>query len=475
MDFPLFYLDVIGNRMLMGVVAIVHVLINHPMAVGAWPLLFSIELWAWRRGDTDMDHLAYRITFVLFIITTSVGALTGVGIWLTAALIAPFGIGALLRVFFWAWFIEWLVFVIEVGLVLIYFMMWKRWSEGRQKKVHLAVGAGLSAFSWFTMAIIVAILGFMMGTGEWSSARTFLTGFFNPLYAPQLVFRTAFAMVTAGFTVWFLSYFFTRDKLDTRHRIVRFTSRWIIAWLPVWAIGAVWYFNAIPEPDFGKLDVGIMTQRLTEWQDTFLIVIAVGVGLALITALIGSVRPKLLPRALLLIPFFVGLWTLGHFERVREFIRKPHVVADYMYSNGVTMDELPVFQRDGILSYATYASHRKVTSGNQLQAGRDVYMIACSRCHTVNGLNSVVTKFELLYGKEPWDPAVLSSFIATLHNTRTFMPPFPGNDAENEALVAFIKDLQQRQRYVPGVQAAGTLVAFDVNQIQPASGQKAGM
>ena len=38
MDFPLFYLDFIGNRMLIAIVAVVHVLINHPLAVGAYPL-----------------------------------------------------------------------------------------------------------------------------------------------------------------------------------------------------------------------------------------------------------------------------------------------------------------------------------------------------------------------------------------------------------------------------------------------------
>ena len=455
MDFPLFYLDVIGNRLLMAIIAITHVLINHPFAVGAWPLITLLEWWGFKRGDKQWDHLAYRITFVLFIVTTTVGALTGVGIWFTAALIAPFGIGTLLRIFFWAWFIEWLVFVTEVGLVLMYYLLWKRWAEGRMKKLHIAVGVALSVFSWFTMAIIVGILGFMMGIGDWGTFRDLGSAFFNPIYAPQLVFRTAFAMVTAGLLVWFLTFFFTKKNQDLRNRIVGFVSRWVLAWTPIWIVGAVWYWSVVPAPMQSRLDVGLMTQRYVTWQNEFLIIIAIATGIVILTALIGSARPRFVPRLLLIIPFLFGLFALSHFERVREFIRKPHVVADYMYSNGVTMAELPVFQRDGILKYATYTAHKRVTDKNRLEAGHDVYMVSCSRCHTTSGVNSVVDKFRTLYGEGQWDPVVMTSFLATMHNTRTFMPPFPGNDAEAEALVAFIIDLHKQQRYVPGAQAVG--------------------
>ena len=130
MDFPLFYLDGIGNRFLMALMATVHVMINHPFAVGAYPLVALIEWWGRRTKSPEWDRLAYRVTFVLFIVTTTVGALTGVGIWFTASLIAPFGIGSLLRIFFWAWFSEWLVFVAEVVLLMLYFLMWRHWADG---------------------------------------------------------------------------------------------------------------------------------------------------------------------------------------------------------------------------------------------------------------------------------------------------------------------------------------------------------
>ena len=36
MDFPIFHLDFIGNRLLVAIIAILHTLINHPMAVGGF-------------------------------------------------------------------------------------------------------------------------------------------------------------------------------------------------------------------------------------------------------------------------------------------------------------------------------------------------------------------------------------------------------------------------------------------------------
>src|SRR5690606_8090399 len=166
MDFPVFHFDWLNDRFLIAVIAILHVLINHGLAVGFVPFVTWLE----QKGvsgsspdqitNPDWDHLAYKLMWVAFIITTTVGALTGVGIWFSAALVSPTSIGSLIRVFYWAWFIEWLVFVTEVVLILIYFLTWKNSNKTLSAKVrHIKFGWFLSIFSWITMAIIVAILG----------------------------------------------------------------------------------------------------------------------------------------------------------------------------------------------------------------------------------------------------------------------------------------------------------------------------
>ena len=187
MDLPVFHLDWLNNRVLIAVIAVLHVLVNHGMAVGGLPLVCYLE----RRGlaDPRWDAVAWRLLKIFFVVTTTVGAMTGVGIWLSASLVNPIAIGSLIRVFFWTWFTEWLVFVTEVALILAYYLTWTRW-QGARKARHVRLGVGLSIASWATMALIVSILSFMMDPGAWRADRTLLSGMLNPVYLPQLAFRT---------------------------------------------------------------------------------------------------------------------------------------------------------------------------------------------------------------------------------------------------------------------------------------------
>jgi len=145
---------------------------------------------------------------------------------------------------------------------------------------------------------------------------------------------------------------------------------------------------------------------------------------------------------------------------MREFIRKPYVIGDYMYANALIEDDYPLYKRDGILAHATYVNSKKITEENKLVAGKDVFIIACTRCHTTYGINSVVDKFEVLYGADkPFDVEAMKGFITSMHNVRLFMPPFPGNDQELDALAHYLKQLQEFPESIEGAQVSGTPVS----------------
>jgi mono/diheme cytochrome c family protein len=191
-------------------------------------------------------------------------------------------------------------------------------------------------------------------------------------------------------------------------------------------------------------------QRLLGW--TMLAFLVVGIG--------GLGTSFMVPRWALLIPSFMGIWLLGHFERAREFMRKPWVIGEYMYSNGVHKEELSFLQSEGLLKHATYVKHREITEVNKVECGKDVFMLACSRCHSTTGLNSVLDKFTAMYGGDkPWDAAGMRLFIKGMHQTRTYMPPFPGNDKEAEALVAYILQLREKPETLHGAQTEGIVIA----------------
>ncbi|MFB6363479.1 hypothetical protein ACFCP7_05365 [Paenibacillus elgii] len=114
--------------------------------------MVSIEYVAFKRGNERLEAYARWLSKWILIITTTAGAMTGVGIWFTTTVILPNAIGSLLRIFHWAWFTEWLVFVSEVVLLLTYFYTWDRW-KGEKKKLHLRTGLALCVMSWFTLVI----------------------------------------------------------------------------------------------------------------------------------------------------------------------------------------------------------------------------------------------------------------------------------------------------------------------------------
>ncbi len=453
MDLPVFHLDFFGNRLLIAVIAILHVFINHPMAVGAMPLITLMEWWGKRTGDRRWDDLAYKLLAVCFIITTSVGAMTGVGIWFSTSLVNPYAIGSLIRVFYWAWFTEWIVFFIEVVLILLYYMTWKR-LQGERKNLHIAIGVVLSIASWLTMAIIVAILGYMMDVGNWTEEKSIVTGVFNPIYLPQLAFRTPLAMMTAGFFCLFLTYFFTARNDDFRASAARWISFWSLAWLPFCLLGGVWYWIAVPQPMAGNLNVAVATQAFANRYDVILQSLLLACGLALITLVWAAVKPQRLPRAALLVPFLVAGLTLGTFERVREFIRKPYVIGGYMYANGIRIKDYPLLQQQGILTHSAFIQNKSILEENPVEAGREVFRIACTRCHTTNGVNGIIAKLTNMYGTSAWDKEIVKIYIQQMHNARLFMPPFPGNEPELGALVDYIFSLRAFPSPIRGAQTA---------------------
>jgi hypothetical protein len=467
MDFPMFHLDWLNNRMLIAIIAILHVIINHGLAVGFMPFVTWLEQRGVSRSgqdqitDLEWDNMVYKMMKVAFIITTTLGAMTGVGIWFSVALVSPSSIGSLIRVFYWAWFIEWIVFVTEVVLIMIYFLTWKNSNSSLKAKIrHINFGWYLSVFSWITMAIIVSILGFMMDPGNWETNKSLINGFTNPIYLPQLLFRTPTAMLVAGIFGMLLITLFTKAGSQLRINAVKYASKWLLLWAPISLVGAYVYYHAMPDAMIANMSTAVGTLQFSQYYDLLKYFVAGGVGFTLIIGIIGVYKTQRLKPYMVVIPVITAIAYLGFFERVREFIRKPYVIGQYMYSNLLLEDDYVVYKQDGVLKHATYTSVNEITEDNKVEAGKNVFVIACSRCHTAQGVNSIVDVFDRMYGGtgKPLDIPSMAAYMPNMHTGRTFMPEFPGNEKEAEALATYIKYLQQTGDVLEGAQEEGVSI-----------------
>jgi hypothetical protein len=445
-DYPIFDMPLVGHRLIFAFDAIMHVFISHGAAVGGSIVLVLAQWFSIKNNDKKFDELSYKILFTFFVLATAIGALTGIGIWIHANIINPSAIGALLRVFFWKWFIEWIVFNIEMVFLLWWFLSWKSRPLGTPaKQSHFRLGVYYAVNSWVTMAIITAILGFMMTPGNWLSSvfpakPDYLASLMNPSWIPSLAFRTFFAIAWAASIAMFLTWFFTRQDQDLRQQAMRFFGNimWVTA--PLFVVCGWWYYEQFPQAAKDLFVIGGITRQLASNPELFWYLTG---GLAALVIAGGGfmyLQPKRAPLLAALLLLFGSMGLIGEMERIREFTRKPYIIYGYMYANGVREIDVPLLNRDGFLKHAAFVpeEYRTITSQNIIKSGEYLYQMQCRYCHTVNGVNAIKARVK------GWSEETIYHRIGQLNSPATpFMPPFTGTDAERRALAAYLATLNK--------------------------------
>jgi len=426
LDFPIVEVPLLGGRMLIAIVGVIHVLISHGCAVGGSVFIVLLEYKSLRENNPRLNELAYRLARWFFILTTSVGAMTGVGIWFTTNMFAPAGIGSLLRIFFWVWFTEWIVFLTEIGLISVYYLSWPRMS--REK--HLKVGIAYTVTSFLTMVAIVGILGFQLTSGKWMDTDRLIDAFFNPSYAPQLFSRITLAgLLACGFCLFIFACI--RDFKDVRAEFLRFAGGFLLIVSPLYLFSTLMYYEAIPERAEKFISVALVTlqfQQYVRFSQAFFFVV---VGVLFLGGLILFLRKKSY-GVLSVAPLLLMILATAQFARVREFSRKPYVINKYMYSNGIREDEVPFLSKVGASKYATWA-WRGIDPADENAWGHMLFRQQCSVCHTYRGINGIFKKQAILSSEE----AALS-FVKNHQFSHPYMPPFAGTEEEQEALAKFL-------------------------------------
>ncbi|MFZ5785947.1 MAG: cytochrome ubiquinol oxidase subunit I [Acidobacteriota bacterium] len=440
MDYPIWDLAM-GGGVLIGIVAIAHVIVSH-FAVGGGIAIAVTETLAIRRGDPTLRGLAKRSSLMLILVSTVFGAISGVGIWVTIGLVQPAATSSLIHLFVWGWAAEWGFFILEVATALLY---WATWEKIRPRS-HVVIGWLYAFAAFMSLVIIQGIISFMLTPGRWLETRSFWDGIFNPTYAPGLVLRTGICLFLAGA---FMALSALREaEPSARARLTRLMAGYQVAGILIAYGGYRWWEAALPDSvrtifggDTPLLATLAVTRSLALW------LLTAYLAFALLTLLLP--RAQRWPVAAIALILAAGFF--GSYERLREGSRKPFVIRDHMFSNGILVGEIASLNEKGILSKAVWAARED--DGTTIGKGRAVFRAQCSSCHTLDGYLAIrplvaTVDEDMLGGILGTLRAQGEAFtqgdgpVATEKLDYPLMPPLVGTDEEVEALKAYLIGLQ---------------------------------
>ena len=442
MDYPLREFAT-GGGILIAVVATLHVVVAH-FAVGGGLVMAFLETAAVRRGDRPMRDLVKRSSTILLLLSTVFGAISGVGIWFTIGVVHPAATSSLIHTFVWAWATEWAFFLLEVVTALAWVATWGKVSP----RTHLLL-IWLYAFAAFmSLVVIQGILGFMLTPGSFPSTASFRDGFLNPTYLPGVLFRTGVCLALAA--AWMAFAALRETDRAARARLSRILGAVGTLGLAVAAGGWFVWERALPT-SVQRLFLGekpLLAALATGRSHTFRILL-VAAFLALLVALL----PRLQSWPVAVLALVASAGVLAGYERVREGVRKPWVIAEQMFSNGVLLTELDALNEKGILSKAVWAT--KEAGGREVPLGEAVFRAECSSCHTRDGYLGIRSIASAM------DAEFAAMFLTALRDDGAnwkaradgkdvkpdypFMPPFVGTDEELGALAAWLASLNAPQ------------------------------
>jgi cytochrome bd-type quinol oxidase subunit 1 len=442
MNYPVWYVPLIGSGWVIGIIAITHVYISH-FAVGGGLFLAMTEHKALRENRRDWLERLKGYSKFFMVLTAVAGAMTGVAIWFAIGLASPEGTSTLIHNFVFGWAMEWVVFIVELTLAAAYYYTWDRIPA----KLHLKIAYLYAGMSFMTLVIINGILTFMLTPGAgWMSvagtgneASMFFDAFFNPTYWPSLILRSLVCISLGGiYALVFFSRLDGEKEGSTKQSMIRWASQWVIPAYLLMPLFFGWYLWMVPSAQRELLSFGISTigeGAFTQVTRMALITVLISSTVAAVIYFLAYLNPKEFKLGYALAIFFLGFMAMGSTESAREMLRKPYVIGGFMYSNGIRKYQIAGFNKDGFLTRSIWAP--PAVNGNPpdiLKMGHRMFLGQCLPCHTLGGYRSMIG---LLKGR---DEKAIGNILQMLHDPgetspyRKFMPVLSGTPEEIDAL-----------------------------------------
>ena len=234
--------------------------------------------------------------------------------------------------------------------------------------------------------------------------------------------------------------------------------KWLLPSFIFLPLALFWYLAEVPASQRALLDLGTSTigQGLFTILTRFKIILLISSATVLATTYLFTSKRNALGFRLgsALGIAALAYMTIGSMEMLREMLRKPYVIGQHMFSNGVRKSEVAAFNQNGYLTHTPWVrseeralwaeSSQNVTGRSEafqkarLARGELMFRGQCMSCHTLNGYRAM---HKLLKGR---DEKGVSNLLKVLHDYRDdspyrpFMPPLVGTSDEIEALGTYL-------------------------------------
>jgi mono/diheme cytochrome c family protein len=213
----------------------------------------------------------------------------------------------------------------------------------------------------------------------------------------------------------------------TRPRLIRYAAIWAFVGTVLAIPALYWYHGLLPagaaEMLAGSMPKAALAAKILFWG-----------GLALaVTLLIPIIYPKHVLHGSVFSFAIAALALFGASEWIRESVRKPYIIYDYMYGTGLTVSETEAIRDgDGLIANALWVENRPAAPTQAV--GKDVFRVACRSCHTLDGYRGLKSRLQGL------DEEFVYELFGRLEHLRGAMPPFAGNEIEQRALAMYLSN-----------------------------------
>jgi len=450
MHYPWWYVPHLTAPMLIAVIATIHVLVAH-YAVGGGIFLAVETGRAYRDGDREyLDYLRRHARFFV-LLTVVFGAITGVGIWWTIGLASPLATETLIRTFVFGWAMEWVFFVVEIVSAFVFYYYWTRLTP----KVHVAIAWIYAIAAWISLVLITAITAFMLNTGGWVESKNFWVAMLNPQFIPQTIARTGGALLLSSLYVYLHASLTLRGAAGARLQqlLQKRSAQPALLGAIMIGVGSWWWWLALPESAQAVIQGAAVL-------NVFAALLFATTVLVFSLLYFGPIRnPGWLTPGFSISLFLLGIAAFSLGEFIREAARKPYVVYNVVFGNGVKPEEVASLREDGYLESGKwtkkyvaaeypdfiggdgkidYAKLMELEPGDptRVALGGTIFQYHCNDCHAAEMGYSAVAP--LLQGRTR--PQIIET-IETLGQTHYIMPPWCGRPEEAKLLTDYLQTI----------------------------------